>query len=41
MGERTARTAAIEAITLAVAEAGLEVERPREGSFLVTLPGSA
>ena len=41
MGERTARTAAIEAITLAVAEAGLEAERPREGSFLVTLPGKA
>ncbi|WP_306365737.1 YbjN domain-containing protein [Nocardiopsis sp. CC223A] len=41
MGERAARTAAIEAITLAVAESGLEVERPREGSFLVTLPGTA
>ncbi|MFL1376964.1 YbjN domain-containing protein [Nocardiopsis protaetiae] len=41
MGERAARTAAIEAIAFAVAEAGLEVEQPREGSFLVTLPGKA
>ncbi|CAL9515712.1 putative protein [Nocardiopsis dassonvillei] len=41
MGERTARTAAIEAIALAVAESGLESERPREGAFLVTLPGKA
>lgn len=41
MGTRTAREAAAEAIIESVAEAGLEVERPREGSFLVTLPGKA
>ncbi|MDT0328267.1 YbjN domain-containing protein [Nocardiopsis lambiniae] len=41
MGERTARAAAIETIAFAVAEADLETERPREESFLVTLPGKA
>lgn len=35
------RAAAAEAITTAVTESELEVERPREGSFLVTLPGRA
>ena len=41
MGTDGAREAAVEAITAAVTGAGLEVECPREGSFLVTLPGSA
>jgi hypothetical protein len=38
---QTARESAARAITEAVAEAGLEVEVPREGSFLVTIPGRA
>lgn len=41
MGRGTAREAAAEAIVAAVAESGLELERPRENSFLVTLPGRA
>lgn len=41
MGAQTERESAIRAITDAVAEAELEVERPREGSFLVTIPGTA
>ncbi|RKS06060.1 putative sensory transduction regulator [Nocardiopsis sp. Huas11] len=38
---QTAREAAARAISEAVAEAGLETELPREGSFLVTIPGTA
>lgn len=41
MGAETERESAIRAITKAVAEAGLEAESPREGSFLVTIPGTA
>ncbi|WP_017600633.1 YbjN domain-containing protein [Nocardiopsis lucentensis] len=41
MGTDSARETAAGAIAEAVAEAGLEMERPREGSFLVTLPGTA
>lgn len=41
MGTETARTNAAEAISTAVAVAELDVEVPREGSFLVTLPGKA
>ncbi|GAA1073052.1 YbjN domain-containing protein [Nocardiopsis metallicus] len=41
LGTETERESAVRAITEAVAEAGLEVECPREGSFLVTLPGTA
>ncbi|MET9710424.1 YbjN domain-containing protein [Nocardiopsis alba] len=41
MGDTTERESAIKAIDEAVTEAGLEVERPREGSFLVTIPGEA
>ncbi|MEU2949042.1 YbjN domain-containing protein [Nocardiopsis alba] len=39
--ETTARESAIKAIDEALTEADLEVERPREGSFLVTIPGEA
>ncbi|GHC95743.1 hypothetical protein GCM10007079_47560 [Nocardiopsis terrae] len=41
MGTESVRESAIRAISEAVAEAGLEVECPREGSFLVTIPGTA
>ncbi|MBR8741850.1 YbjN domain-containing protein [Nocardiopsis sp. MG754419] len=41
MADTTARENAIEAIHEAVTEAGLEVERPRPESFLVSLPGTA
>ncbi|WP_028649955.1 YbjN domain-containing protein [Nocardiopsis sp. CNT312] len=41
MATDAVRDAAERAIVEAVAEAGLEVERPRESSFLVTLPGTA
>ncbi|MFD6950716.1 hypothetical protein A6A08_14395 [Nocardiopsis sp. TSRI0078] len=41
VGREAARTVAAEAIAAAVEESGLEAERPREGSFLVTLPGRA
>lgn len=37
----TARENAAQAITTAVTEAELEYECPREGSFLITLPGEA
>ncbi|WP_460767442.1 YbjN domain-containing protein [Nocardiopsis nanhaiensis] len=37
----TVRESAIRAIDQALAESGLEVERPRTGSFLVTIPGTA
>ncbi|MFV2195731.1 YbjN domain-containing protein [Nocardiopsis sp. LOL_012] len=41
MATDAVREAAERAIAEAVAEAGLESERPRESSFLVTLPGTA
>jgi hypothetical protein len=41
VGTDGAREAAVAAITAAVTESGLEAECPREGSFLVTLPGRA
>lgn len=41
VADTTARENAIKAIEQAVREAELEVERPREGSFLVTIPGTA
>ncbi len=41
VADTTARENAIKAIDEATTEAGLEVERPREGSFLVTIPGKA
>ena len=41
MATETARESAIRAIDQALAESGLEVERPRTGSFLVTIPGTA
>lgn len=41
MAVNTARENAIEAILTALTETELEYERPREGAFLVTLPGKA
>lgn len=41
MGRDAAHDAAVEAITAAVTESGLEAECPRKGAFLVTLPGKA
>lgn len=41
VADTTARENAIKALDQAVSESGLEVERPRETSFLVTIPGTA